>query len=200
MGEVPGSFSTCGGVNESAFVFLGYPTWQVTLLAIPGKCSWSACLIPARSSCFVHVVGSAQVTFLLCFFQGFCASGLLAITSFDCSVFSFLFFFRREGAWGEWNKVHWQNSQAAGRWELQIRHGRFVCLLFKVPWEEEEKASTRGCCNPFRRLRFVCFGHCLPGCLLVFVKVKMFPPFHSSFMSVEAFSSDGNELFIQGSV
>lgn len=89
MGEIPGSFSTCGGVNESAFVFLGCPAWQVVLLVIPGKCCGSACLKPASSFCLSTSVpcGSSSCSLL----QGLCASGLLVTTSFGLSGFVFVF-------------------------------------------------------------------------------------------------------------
>lgn len=103
MGEVPGSFSTCGGVNESVFVFLGYRTWQVALLVIPGKCTWNVPVwslqdspvlstsVPRRShSCSVSSRDFVSLA-------SWRSSPPLAVLFF---LLLFLFFFRREGVWG----------------------------------------------------------------------------------------------------
>lgn len=178
MGEIPGSFSTCGGVNESAFVFLGHPAWQVALLVIPGQCCWSVCLFPANS-----LVLSTSV---LC---GSSSGSLIPRETVPWPLgdhLLWLSFFHVVSSVGVEVVLRWTSltkSPGSRKWELQIKQRRFVCLLSQfLPGPSERRLGEggrqetgEGCWNPFREASaFICFVIAyLSGCLLGLVKVKI---------------------------
>lgn len=183
MGEIPGSFSTCGGVNESAFVCLGHPAWQVALLVIPAQCCGCACLIPANSFfypsqfCVGLLPGLSPP-------QGSSALASWWPPPLAALVLSFIHVVSSAGV-----EVSQTKSPSSRKWKLQIKQRRFVCLLSQLlPGPSERKlgkggrqASVEGCWNPSREASaFVCFVIAyLSGCLLGLVKVKicLFPFF-----------------------
>lgn len=181
MGGIPGSFSTCGGVNESAFVFLGHPAWQVALLVIPGQCCWSVCLLLANSLLLS--------TSVLCGSSGSLIPGEAVPWPLDDHLLwlpwfchSFMSFLQRELRWF-WDELHWQKSPGSRKWELQIKQRRFLRLPSQfLPGPSERRLGeggrqerVEGCWNPFREASaFVCFVIAyLSGCLLGLVKVKI---------------------------